>query len=182
MSARAFLDMAARMLDAYDVGRMSALHAGAFGIGPDGEEGAALKARTLDGGFSRGWREWEVALRLNLARLRAARLGRDVESMPEAPSSPSDAAAAAARAMEAENPLEGEAVIDRARWNAAESMQGADVFHPRAVFAYLVKLMILERQASFQAEAGFSQYRALYDAILERHRASGEESTGEEPK
>jgi hypothetical protein len=131
--------------------------------------------------FVDGLREWEVSLRLNLARLRAASTGREENALPEAPDSPSDAVEAAARAIGAETPLEGEAVIDRARWDAVETLQGNDLFHRRTVFAYMTKLLILERQASFQAEAGYSQYKSLYDSILGRWdgESSGARSMGE---
>jgi len=81
-------------------------------------------------------------------------------------------AEAVARALGAETPLEGEAIIDKARWDAVEALQGSDLFHRKTVFAHLMKLLILERQASFQAETGFSQYKSLYDSILERPSAS----------
>ena len=123
-------------------------------------------------GFIDGWREWENALRLSLARLRASRLGREDEALPEAPGFSSAAATAAAKALEAETPLEGEAIIDKARWEAVETLQGSDLFHRNTVFAYLMKLLILERQASFRDETGFSEYKTLYHSILERSSAS----------
>jgi len=138
------------------------------------QDGAPKKARRAPESsgceFVDGWREWEKALRLNLARLRAARLGRDGELF-EAPASPSSALKAAARALEAETPLDGEAAIDKARWDAVEALQGADLFHRRTIFAHFTKLLILERQASFQAEAGFMEYKSLYDSILEQSSA-----------
>jgi len=81
-------------------------------------------------------------------------------------------AEAAARALDAETPLDGEVIIDKARWKAVEELQGSELFHRRTVFAYLMKLIILERQALFQAETGFSEYKSLYDSILERSNAA----------
>lgn len=164
-SSAAFREKAAAMLDAGDAAlldmvAMEPSEPGAAGSGCD---------------FIDGVREWERALRLSLAGLRAAALGRDEGATPEPPDLPG-AAQAAARAMAAETPIEGEIVIDRARWDAVEAMQGTELFHRNTVLAYLMKLIILERQASFQAEAGFSQYKSLYGSILERWGAS---ATGE---
>ena len=119
--------------------------------------------------FIDGWWDWERSLRLNLAKHRANKIRRsDVAIDP--PDSPPEAVAAAAKAVQ-ETPLEGEIVIDKARWNAIESMQGTDLFDRNTVFAYLLKLMILERQSAFQTETGFTEYKSLYASILEQSSA-----------
>ena len=117
--------------------------------------------------FIDGWREWERALRLNLARHRAVKSKRESAVTAEPPVIPADAPAAALRAMAAmESPLEAEVVLNKARWSAIESLQGIDYFDRNIVFAYLLKLLILQRHDSFQAEAGFSEYKSLYASIL----------------
>jgi len=178
ISSAAFREKAAPILGEADAALLGMLNLDPPPEAADGEGGDenAKKVRASGCDFIDGWRGWENALRLNLARLRAARCGRDEEGLPEAPPVPSEAAAAAARALEAETPLEGERIIDKARWDAVEALQGTDLFHRRTVFAYFMKLIILERQALFQAETGFSEYKALYGSILER---SGASSTGE---
>lgn len=163
--AEAFRARAMALIDRADAALLAGL---ALGLEPEAKpSGCDL----ID-----GWREWETALRLNLARLRTKALGRS-EELPSAPAFPASAVQAAARAMEAESPLEAERIADRARWDAVQALQGGELFHRRTVFAHLMKLLILERQASFQAEAGFSQYKSLYDSILER--APGEAGPGE---
>ena len=127
-------------------------------------------------GFIDGWREWERALRLNLAKLRAAKIKRDGAAM-EAPSAPADAVAAATKAL-LEPPFEGEVLINKARWSAIEALQGTEYFYRDTVFAYLLKLLILERHALFQAETGFSEYKSLYTSILESGK-TGASPTGE---
>ena len=120
------------------------------------------------------WNEWERSLRLNLAKRRAVKIKRDapVEPLPY----PQDAAAAAARAVNnTESPLEGEMMLDRARWNAIESLQGYDYFNRNVVFAYMLKLLLLERRQSFKTEEGFAEYKSLYASILE----NAQESVGE---
>jgi hypothetical protein len=125
--------------------------------------------------FIDNWRDWERTLRLNLAKLRFAKLKRQGAAPVEAPAYPSDAAATATKALQ-ESPLEGENLINKARWSAIDNMQGNDYFDRNTVFAYLLKIMILERQASFQTETGFTEYKSLYASILEQ---SGTLSAGE---
>ena len=117
--------------------------------------------------FIDGWREWERALRLNLAKHRAVKTKRENAVTAEPPVIPADAPAAALRAIAAmESPLEAEVVLNKARWSAIEALQGIDYFDRNIVFAYLLKLLILQRHDSFQAEAGFSEYKSLYASIL----------------
>ncbi|MDR0400603.1 MAG: DUF2764 domain-containing protein [Treponema sp.] len=125
-------------------------------------------------GFIDRWRDWERALRLNLARSRALRLKR--EGTAEPPPVPGDAAAAAQQAIMSESPLEAEALLDRARWNAIEQFQGIPYFDRNTVFAYLLKLLILERSGSFKEETGFAEYKSLYASILKRVRPDAGES------
>ena len=123
------------------------------------------------------WRDWERALRLNLARLRASRLKREGAAPVDPPVVPADAASGALQALAAaENPLEAEILLDRARWNAIEQFQGISAFSRNVVYAYLLKLLILERRASFRAETGFAEYKSLYASILEHARPGAGES------
>jgi hypothetical protein len=75
-----------------------------------------------------------------------------------------------------ESPLEAEALLDRARWSAIERFQGIPYFDRNTVFAYLLKLLILERSASFKVDTGFAEYKSLYASILERVRPGAGES------
>ena len=114
--------------------------------------------------FIRRWNEWEMALRVNLARGRALKLKREdgVEPMDF----PVEAVLAAKNALVMESPLEAELFLDGARWDAIESFQGTNVFSESAMYAYLLKLLLMERRAAFNAEEGFTEYKALYAAIL----------------
>jgi len=170
-SSAAFRVKAADVLDARDAALLGSI---SLDPPPPASEpnGEAAKGSGCD--FIDGWREWERGLRLHLVALRAARLGREVSEEPGF----HPAAAAAAKALEAETPLEGEVAIDKARWKAVEALQGGELFHRNTIFAYLMKLLILERQASFQVEAGFSEYKTLYDSIILEER-SGAAPMGE---
>jgi len=118
--------------------------------------------------FIDNWREWERVLRLNLAKHRALKVKREGAVAAEPPVIPADAASAAFRAMAImESPLEAEALLDKARWSAIEMLQGIDYFDCNTLLAYLLKLLILQRSASFQTDRGFSEYKSLYASIME---------------
>ena len=112
------------------------------------------------------WKEWERTLRLNLAKYRALKLKRDAGAIAEAPGVPADAALAAKNAMSIESPLEAEIFLGKARWDAIESFQGLNIFSETAMYAYLLKLLLMERKAAFKSEDGFTEYKGLYAAIL----------------
>jgi hypothetical protein len=118
--------------------------------------------------FLGAWREWESALRLNLARLRAAKLRREGDHAVDAPEFPAGAVAAAKAAAAIESPLEAEIFLDRARWNAIESFQGLNYFSENTIYAYLLKLLLMERRQAFKSEEGFEEYKTLYASILEQ--------------
>lgn len=125
------------------------------------------------------WFAWERALRVHLARARSVRLKRDLSGLPEAPIDPLDAAAAAKSVSAIESPLEAEQSLDRARWAAIDSFLGFDYFGRDTVYAYLLKLLLLERKALFRVEEGFAEYKAIYASVMEAAPSSIESG---EPK
>ncbi|MDR2419116.1 MAG: DUF2764 domain-containing protein [Treponema sp.] len=128
------------------------------------EKGCAEPPAPTSSRFINEWQAWERALRLNLVRYRAQK--RNNSASIEPPDSPADAALAAKVAFALESPLEAELFIDQARWNAIEAMQGLDLFSVNMIYAYLLKLLLMERRAAFKVEEGFAEYKGLYDAIL----------------
>ena len=136
-------------------------------------EAAVLDYCTLDPGFSappthsafvNSWREWERTLRLNLARSRAQKLKRSEAA--DAPEHPASAVTAAKNALALESPLDAEILLDKARWDAIEEFQGINTFSEDAIYAYLLKLLLMERRTAFKNEEGITEYKALYAAIL----------------
>ena len=114
------------------------------------------------------WKEWERTLRLNLARYRSLKLYPNAEAI-DPPVVPDDAYTAAAIAFTQDgSPLDGEILIDKARWHAIDLMTGQDYFHENNVYAYYLKLLILERRELLNAEKGFAEYKSLYAQIFER--------------
>jgi hypothetical protein len=169
MSSAAFRDLAKPLLDAPDAALLDLVD-----LDPQppkaGEEGPSYADNAPASGsdFIDHWREWERSLRLNMARHRAIKTKRDGGAPVEPPIHPADAAAAAVKAVVAtESPLEAEILIDKARWNAIDYLQGIDYFDRNTIYAYLLKLIILERRVSFKAETGFAEYKSLYTSILD---------------
>ncbi|MDL2228877.1 DUF2764 domain-containing protein [Treponema sp. OttesenSCG-928-L16] len=123
--------------------------------------------------FIDAWRNWERALRLNLARYRAGKLKRENGAPVDPPESPLDAAAIAKAALAMDSPLEAELYLDEARWEAVDAMQGFDYFGRNTVYAYLLKLLLMERRSLFKTEEGFSEYKILYASIMEAAGGTG---------
>jgi hypothetical protein len=121
----------------------------------------------LSSEFIKQWRDWERSLRLNLVRFRSQRLKREGSS--DAPEYPADAVQAAKSASAMDSPLEAELTLDKARWDAIERLRGIDNFGSDYVFAYLLKLALMERRSSFKTEEGFMEYKTLYTAIVENY-------------
>jgi hypothetical protein len=163
MSASAFRELARGFLDDGDRAQMDlcvlAAPSEAPPLFPPLSPGEPKAPRSE---FVKGWLEWERALRLNLVRFRAQRLKREG---PEAPDYPADAARAAKAAAAMESPLEAEIFLDKARWDAIERLKGLDETGSNMIFAYLLKLLLMERRSSFKTEEGFMEYKTLYAAI-----------------
>ena len=98
------------------------------------------------------YRDWEVALRNALSRLRAVRLGQDPEAFL-VPSGryDSEAEAAARTAFNAGDPLEKEKALDRARWDFLDGLEWKHAFDFSGLCIYRCKLLILEKWAARQA-------------------------------
>ena len=132
---------------------------------PKDTQGATEKGSEtrIGSDFIKRWKEWERALRLNLAKGRGLKLKRE---SGDAPDSPYDAVAVVKQALTIESPLEAELFLDNARWDVIDSFQGIDVFSESAIYAYMLKLLLMERRAVFRTEEGYDEYKGLYAAIL----------------
>jgi hypothetical protein len=125
--------------------------------------------------FIDGWFEWERTLRLNLAKHRSIKNKLDNITATDPPFIPVDAASASARAVtSASTPLEGEIIIDKARWDAIDNLTEIEYFDRNVVFAYYLKLMLQERRQLFDTEKGFTEYKSLYASIIESAQYVGE--------
>jgi len=125
--------------------------------------------------FINNWQDWEYALRLNLAKQRAIKLKKENIQIAEPSAVYMDAAAAASKAVDEHSPLDGEILIDKARWSAIDGFVGSNYFSRNSAYAYYLKLLLIERREAFNVDKGFSEYKSLYASILE----SAENSLGE---
>ena len=117
--------------------------------------------------FIDNWLNWELALRMNLAKQRVIRLKRENVQMAEPPAFPTEAVMTALKAIDEQSPLEGELLIDKARWSVIDDFAGNSYFGRNNVYAYYLKLLILERRQTFNSEKGFEEYKSLYAFIVE---------------
>jgi hypothetical protein len=165
MSSEAFRDLCKGALSDADLAVLNLCT-----LDPDAEGGlsGAESSGLRSSAFINDWRNWERSLRLNLARYRAQRLRRERGAALDPPDYPADAAAAAKAAVAMDSPLEAEIFLGKARWDAIELFQGIDYFSNNTLFAYLLKLRLLERRALFKAEEGFAEYTGLYASIKEQ--------------
>ena len=166
MSSDAFKALCKPMLSEEDAALLPLL-----AIDPDIDDVSATGC-----GFIDGWREWGRAFVFNLAKHRAVKIKREGMLTSEPPPYPQDAALAAAKAVTGDiSPLEAEILIDKARWNAIDNLAGIDYFGINNVYAYFLKLLLLERRHAFNVETGFSEYKSLYSEIIENaHNSLGE--------
>lgn len=100
------------------------------------------------------WREWDAGLRNTLAGLRAQKLGwqgrEHVRNLPTANTSFTWLSAA----IEAQNPMEAEQILDRARWRFLNDLEAGDRFSLVGVLIYRLKLQLLERWVRFDQAKG----------------------------
>lgn len=118
------------------------------------------------------WNEGERDLRLCLAKARAQKLKKEYEGV-EKSVSPALVSLAKA-AVEIENPLEAERFLLKHRLQFLESLRPSDPFCEEYLYYYWLKLKLLSRVRGFDAQAGKSAYRTIYDSIL-----NGEQSEAE---
>jgi hypothetical protein len=182
MTSAAFKSLAVSLMDEGDAALMDQLyldpdpaHAGATPF--QSSEGPSYVDRAPSTGcaFIDEWRDWERSFRLNAQKHRLIKTKRENTGVAEPPVFPTDAAAAAVKAVVGtDSPLEGEIIIDKARWNAIDVLVGNDYFDRNTIFAYYLKLVLLERRDSFKTEEGFAEYKSLYASILESAHPVGE--------
>lgn len=98
------------------------------------------------------YRDWEIALRNALSRLRAVRLGHDPgKYQVETERYDSDAEQAARAVFNVADPLEKEKALDRARWDFLDGLEWKHAFDFGALCIYRCKLLILEKWSARQA-------------------------------
>jgi hypothetical protein len=115
----------------------------------------------------------EKVLILTLAFTRAGRLKRPLPENPPHDVPRAEALGKRAFDMEFEkdDPLAAMIYIDEGRWGALDSTIGIDYFGVDNIFAYFLKLQLLERRQVFDAVKGRAEYQRLYDTILNEYNS-----------
>ncbi|GHV61658.1 hypothetical protein AGMMS49587_06380 [Spirochaetia bacterium] len=178
MGSKAFIDLCKTALSAEDAALLDFCTLDPWSGAPGAAAGTGAESAAPE--FFAKWYAWERTLRLNLARYRAARVKRDAPA--DVSDYPADAAAAAKAAAAMDSPLEAEIFLDEARWQAIEAFQGLDYFDRNTVYAYLLKLLLMERRSAFRADEGFSEYKGLYAAVMEAAQSNELNTLSGEPK
>ena len=160
MSSESFKDLARPLIDKNDMNLLDRISL---------DPGEATGNKLID-----DWQEWERSLRSNLAIQRAKKLDR---KRPEnamdtgqgsLPAAMKDASSVAVAAVTHEyTPLEVELYLDKERWAVIDLLSGYNYFSKNNVFAYYLKILLLERRQLFNAETGFAEYKSIYTQIIE---------------
>ncbi len=111
-----------------------------------------------------GWNTAERQLRLALNACRTEKLKK--ASKPETDTVPAALLQVARTAVELDNPLAAEQLLQQHRLKLLEALRPMDPFCEDAVYYYGLKLKLLTRMKQFDQDKGAAVYRNIYDAIM----------------
>ena len=111
------------------------------------------------------WYEKERNLRCALAQIRAQKMKKD--SIPLPPGCTADIISAARTAVGMDSPLSAEQFLYEYRLRLLDDLRPLDGFSIDAVYAYGIRLMLVERMRKFEVENGKTSYHEIYDTILD---------------
>ena len=111
------------------------------------------------------WYEKERNLRCALAQIRAQKMKKDTYPLP--PGCTADIIGAARTAVGMDSPLSAEQFLYEYRLRLLDDLRPLDAFSIDAVYAYGLRLMLVERMRKFEVENGKTSYHSLYDNILD---------------
>ncbi|MDE5898148.1 MAG: DUF2764 domain-containing protein [Treponemataceae bacterium] len=123
------------------------------------------KTKTATGSaFLDDWYEQERCLRYALAQVRAQKMKKDAGPVPV--SCTADVVQAARTAVGMSSPLAAEQFLYEYRLGVLNRLQPLDSFSIDAVYAYGIRLLLVQRMRKFDKEKGSDSYHAIYDTIL----------------
>ncbi len=111
------------------------------------------------------WYEKERNLRYALAQIRAQKMKKDASVLP--PGVTADIVQAARTAVGMDSPLSAEQFLFDYRIRLLDELRPLDSFSVDAVYAYGIKLLLVERMKKFDVEIGKTSYHKIYDNILD---------------
>ncbi len=110
------------------------------------------------------WYEKERNLRFALAQIRAQKMKKDAVPLPAGCTQ--DIITAARTAISMNSPFTAEQFLYEYRLRLIDDIKPLDSFSIDAVYAYGIKLMLIERMHKFNTENGISAYHKIYNSIL----------------
>ena len=114
----------------------------------------------------KSWYDWENTLRSELVKLRAAKKGTDAEKYISDNPGEAGVVEVAREAFNQNSPLEGEKVLDKARWDYLEMLESGHMFDIGKLIIYYLKLQLLNRRAMLNRDRGQQEYEKIYADIL----------------
>ena len=114
------------------------------------------------------WNESERNLRFALGKVRAEKMKKPFDIGTRI--LPVEHVRTASAALEQENPMEAEKLLNRYRLEILEALRPMDGFSEDYIFYYGLKLKLILRIRRFDKEAGEKAYRNIYDSILNGDR------------
>ena len=125
---------------------------------------ALLNGEPSGNAFVNKWQNVYNQIRNAIARLRASKAGVSIDVskwLKEYHGFSVYAENAVVAAFQEKDPMQREELLDRLYWNVAEEIAGFDPFSADAIFAYGIKLRILEKRASIHLEEGEKRMREI---------------------
>ncbi|MGD9938577.1 MAG: hypothetical protein AB7T74_02120 [Clostridia bacterium] len=132
-------------------------------IPADGQVPEAARGSTL---LTRYF-QWDASVRNELVRLRSQRLQKPADRHLKPGLPEWEGIKTAQAAFMADDPLQGELLIERDRWAFIEILAANHFFDMEYLVAYALKLQALERRQRFRTELGEEGYRTVYRSVLD---------------
>ena len=124
-------------------------------------QGAAVTIPVL-----KSWYDWENTLRSELVKLRAAKKGTDAEKYISDNPGEAGVVEIAREAFNQNSPLDGEKILDQARWDYLDMLEAGHMFDIGKLIIYYLKLQLLNRRAVLNKDKGQQEYEKIYADIL----------------
>lgn len=124
-------------------------------------QGAAVTNPAL-----KSWYDWENTLRSELVKLRAAKKGTDAEKYISDNPGEAGVVEIAREAFNQNSPLDGEKILDQARWDYLDMLEAGHMFDIGKLIVYYLKLQLLNRRAVLNKDKGQQEYEKIYADIL----------------
>jgi hypothetical protein len=105
--------------------------------------------------------KWERGIRNALVRLRAARLGLEPDEFIRDEIVDHSQTHLAEEAFNADSPLKAEESLNKARWRYLDELEFEHYFDIERLVIFFIKVQILERISSFDAEEGMERLNAV---------------------